>query len=114
MSQQINLFNPIFRKQRKYFSSVTMLQALALIWLALVGLAVESSTRTAALEQQLATTDAQVIAKDKKLAQDRVRFAPRQKNPALPLELAEAQRELTMLTTASGLIERGGFGNTLG
>jgi hypothetical protein len=31
MSQQINLFNPIFLKQKKYFSVVTMLQALALI-----------------------------------------------------------------------------------
>ena len=31
MSQQINLFNPIFLKQRKYFSLLTMLQALGLI-----------------------------------------------------------------------------------
>ena len=31
MSQQINLFNPIFMKQKKYFSVTTMLQALGLI-----------------------------------------------------------------------------------
>lgn len=31
MSQQINLFNPIFLKQKKYFSALTMLQALGLI-----------------------------------------------------------------------------------
>jgi len=31
MSQQINLFNPIFLKQKKYFSVITMLQALGLI-----------------------------------------------------------------------------------
>lgn len=31
MSQQINLFNPIFLKQKKYFSVYTMLQALGLI-----------------------------------------------------------------------------------
>jgi len=31
MSQQINLFNPIFMKQRKYFSLLTMLQALGMI-----------------------------------------------------------------------------------
>ena len=31
MSQQINLYNPIFRKQKKVFSSTTMLQGLALI-----------------------------------------------------------------------------------
>ena len=31
MSQQINLFNPVFLKQKKYFSVITMLQALGLI-----------------------------------------------------------------------------------
>ena len=31
MSQQINLFNPVFMSQRKYFSVVAMLQALVLI-----------------------------------------------------------------------------------
>ena len=31
MSQQINLFNPVFLKQKKYFSVMTMLQALGLI-----------------------------------------------------------------------------------
>jgi len=33
MSQQINLFNPVFLTQKKYFSVVTMLQALGLILL---------------------------------------------------------------------------------
>lgn len=36
MSQQINLFNPLFLKQKKYFSSVTMLQALGLLLLGMV------------------------------------------------------------------------------
>ncbi len=31
MSQQINLFNPVFLTQKKYFSVLTMLQALGLI-----------------------------------------------------------------------------------
>jgi Tfp pilus assembly protein PilN len=31
MSQQINLYNPLFLKQRKYFSATTMFQALGLI-----------------------------------------------------------------------------------
>ena len=31
MTQQINLFNPVFLKQKKYFSLVPMLQALGLI-----------------------------------------------------------------------------------
>ena len=31
MSQQINLFNPVFLKQKKYFSVIAMGQALAMI-----------------------------------------------------------------------------------
>ncbi len=36
MSQQINLFNPLFLKRRKHFSAVTMAQALGVL---IVGLA---------------------------------------------------------------------------
>ncbi|MBC7456167.1 MAG: hypothetical protein H7335_21195 [Massilia sp.] len=114
MSQQINLFNPIFRKQKKYFSSVTMLQALSIIWLACVAFSIESLIRTRTLQAQLAATDAQLAAKQQKLADYRVQFAPRQKSATLPVEIAEAQRELTMLTTAAATIGRGGFGDTNG
>lgn len=114
MSQQINLFNPIFRKQKKYFSSVTMLQALSIIWLACVAFSIESVIRTRSLQAQLTATDAQLAAKQQKLADYRVQFAPRQKSATLPVEIAEAQRELTMLTTAAATIGRGGFGDTSG
>jgi hypothetical protein len=36
MSQQINLFNPLFLKQKKYFSAHTMLQGLGIILVALL------------------------------------------------------------------------------
>ena len=36
MSQQINLFNPLFLKQKKYFSARTMLQGLAIILVVLL------------------------------------------------------------------------------
>jgi len=114
MSQQINLFNPIFRKQKKYFSSVTMLQALAVIALACVVISVESAMRTRALQEQVAAGEAQLTAGQKKLADYRVQFAPRQKSATLPLEIADAQRELTMLTSAAATIGRGGFGDTRG
>ncbi|HET7199199.1 MAG TPA: MSHA biogenesis protein MshI, partial [Burkholderiales bacterium] len=37
MSQQINLFNPQFLERKKYFSAVTMAQALGLLVLGLAG-----------------------------------------------------------------------------
>ena len=36
MSQQINLFNPLFMRKEKYFSARTMLQSLVLIALGMV------------------------------------------------------------------------------
>ena len=44
MSQQINLFNPIFLKQKKTFSAVNMLDALALL---LVGVALTGTGASA-------------------------------------------------------------------
>jgi hypothetical protein len=52
MSQQINLFNPLFLKQKKYFSARTMLQAMGIIAIALLlsyGFLLFQSSR---LEQQ--------------------------------------------------------------
>ena len=114
MSQQLNLFNPIFRKQQKYFSSLTMLQALAVISLACLAISVESAMRTRALQGQVASGEAQLAAGQKKLADYRVQFAPRQKSASLPIEIADAQRELTMLTSAAVTIGRGGFGDSRG
>lgn len=114
MSQQINLFNPIFRKQKKYFSSVTMLQALGVICLACALLAADAARRTQALKAQAAATDATLLARQEKLAAFRVQFAPRQKSPTLAAEISAAQEELAMLTSAAATVARGGFGDTAG
>ena len=114
MSQQINLFNPIFRKQKKYFSSVTMLQALGIICLACALLSVDALRRSRALQTQAAATDALLAARQQKLTEVRTQFAPRQKSPTLAAELKTAQEELAMLANAAATIEHGGFGDTRG
>ena len=114
MSQQINLFNPIFRKQKKYFSSVTMVQALAVIGLACALLTADAARRTRTLRAQAATVDALLVASQARLADFRVRYAPRQKNPTLTAEIAAAQEELAMLANAQATVARGDFGDTRG
>ncbi len=114
MSQQINLFNPIFRKQKKYFSSLTMLQALAIIGFACLLLAGDAARRLRALQEQAAATDALLVARQQKLTEFRVQFAPRQKSAGLAAEIVAAQDELAMLASATATIERGGFGDTHG
>ena len=114
MTQQINLFKPIFRKQKKYFSSVAMLQALAIICLACALLSADALRRARTLQTQAAATDALLAARQQKLTDIRTQFAPRQKSPTLATELKTAQDELAMLTSAAATIARGGFGDTRG
>lgn len=114
MSQQINLFNPIFRKQKKYFSSVTMLQALGLICLACALLAADAAVRERALRAQAGATDARLLQRQQRLAAAKIQFPARQKSPTLASEVAAAQAELAMFADASAMIGRGGFGDVRG
>ncbi|HEY0061662.1 MAG TPA: PilN domain-containing protein [Telluria sp.] len=114
MSQQINLFNPIFRKQKKYFSSATMAQALALICVACALLAWDASNRMRSLKLQAAATDARLATRQQYLNEARVQFAPRAKSTTLPAEIKAAEQELALLANASETIKRGGFGEVRG
>ena len=51
MSQQINLFNPLFLRKEKYFSARTMLQALGLIALGIAALYAYALFQTRGLER---------------------------------------------------------------
>ncbi|SHG98082.1 PilN domain-containing protein [Massilia sp. CF038] len=114
MSQQINLFNPIFRKQKKYFSSVTMLQSLGLICLGCALLAADAAYRMRSLKAQAAATDALLVNKQQRLADAKVQYPPRPKSTTLSAEITTAQNELTMLSEAADTVQRGGFGDTRG
>jgi hypothetical protein len=114
VTQQINLFNPIFRKQKKYFSSTAMVQALAIICVACALLAVDAAFRMQALAKQAAATDALLAARQQRLTEVRVQFAPRKKSPTIAAEIVAAQQELTMLQNATATVQRGGFGDTTG
>ncbi|HEX2649835.1 MAG TPA: MSHA biogenesis protein MshI [Burkholderiales bacterium] len=110
MAQQINLFNPIFLKQKKYFSAVTMLQSLGLVLagvLAFYGYTVYSTqaqSRIAANSaQQLASQSQQVAA-----------LASQGRSRVLQDELAQAQARLRQREETLALLRTGGLGNTAG
>lgn len=60
MSQQINLYSPIFRKQPKVFSALTMLQAFALIVVVVAVFSYAISLQTSVLEIRAAETGRQL------------------------------------------------------
>ena len=114
MSQQINLFNPIFLKQKKVFGAQPMLQALAIIVLGVAAVTSYAAYRVAQLEQQAVRSKETLAMREKRLNSVNVQFAPRQRNAALAIELADAQAELKSLHDVEGVLQGGALGNTSG
>lgn len=114
MSQQINLFNPVFLKQKKYFSVVTMAQALGLIMLgaaAFYGYAV----------YQVEQLSAQTVEMDKRYASEQARlanftreFSPQRSGKMLEDELKQVEAEAAAQESLLGLLKSGAIGNTEG
>jgi hypothetical protein len=114
VSQQINLFNPIFLQQKKIFSARTMAQALGVLVVGLAAIQGYGGMRVDALEREASAGAAQLAAREARLAMVKKEFVPRQKSAAVDAELAEAERQLADLREVSGVLDRGELGNTQG
>lgn len=114
MSQQINLFNPIFLKQKKIFTAVHMAQTLGLVAAGALLLAVYGAVKTSQLEGHVAAAKASLAAAEARLAQVTREFPPRQKSQALEADLVRMQGELKSLHDVQAILERGDIGNTAG
>jgi hypothetical protein len=93
MSQQINLFNPVFLKQKKTFSAVNMLDALALL---LVGVAVfyaYASIETLNLDRQSVETARQYNQAKARLAEASAQYAPKKIDVGLEAEVTNLQAQ---------------------
>lgn len=114
MSQQINLFNPSLEHQNKIFSAVAMMQALLLIALGGVALALFMTYRVAGSERMEEMGRQQVALRETRLAMVARDFAPRQRNVALAQEVADAEAGLRILQDAKQMLLRGNFGSAVG
>jgi cell division protein FtsL len=114
MSQQINLFNPIFMKQRKYFSLLTMLQALGLIIagsLVFYGYAVYQVNQ---LSRQLEENTKRYKAEQARLASYVAEFSPQQANQLLQDELQRLEKQAAEQNEIIETLKSGAVGNTTG
>jgi hypothetical protein len=89
MYQQINLYQPIFRQQRQVFSALTLLQVLALVAVALLGIYGYGRLQVAALE----TDVVQLEGREKALVTQLARIDPAL-NQNRRAEVAEELRRL--------------------
>jgi hypothetical protein len=114
VSQQINLFNPIFLKQKKIFTALPMAEALAVVVAGALLLTWYAGRSVAELEQSAASGKAMLADREKRLVNANTQFAPRQKSPALDVELAQAEVELKALHDVESVLRGGALGNTAG
>lgn len=114
MSQQINLFNPIFLKQKKHFSAVTMVQGLGLILIGSIAVFGYAKLQLVALNNEVQATSGQLVSAQAQLVKVTADFAAREKNKALEEEIRRAEAELNAHRHMLDVVSQGGFGNTRG
>jgi cell division protein FtsL len=114
MSQQINLFNPIFMKQRKYFSLLTMLQALGMIIagsLIFYGYAIYQVDQ---LKQQSEENTRRYNAEQARLAGFVAEFSPQRSTQLLQNEVQGLDKQVAEQNQIIETLKSGAVGNTTG
>lgn len=114
MSQQINLFNPIFLQRKKYFSAVAMLQALGLILLGSALFYGYALYQVRQLSQQSDETAKRYADEQSRLARYAATYSPQQTVRQLEEEVKRAQAQLAVQQEVVETLESGALGNTTG
>lgn len=114
MSQQINLFNPIFLKKKKYFSALTMAQGLGLILLGSIAVVMFAHVQLDTLKSETVSTAHQLKQTKAQLAKVAAEYPPRQKSKELDQEIAQVEAEIKQQKQALDIVLQGGVGNANG
>lgn len=114
MSQQINLFNPVFLKQKKYFSVIAMLQALALIAVGSALFYGYAVYQVQQLARQSEETAKRYMADQARLARYTAEYSPQKSGLLLAEELKQAEAQLAMQQKILHTLKNGVIGNTTG
>jgi len=114
VNQQINLYQPMFRRQEKVFSAVTMAQILVLLILVLAGIYTYSWWGLQPFEQELAKVNVDQRRLQAELDQLESESEPTEKSQLLEDEIQRLERELEQKRRVARVISSGRFGNRKG
>ncbi len=114
MSQQINLFNPIFLTQKKYFSLLTMLQALGLIVLGSAVFYGYARYQVSALTEQADEMTKRYTAEQTRLVKFSNEFSSQRAGQALDEEVKRLEGQAAAQEKMLDLLKSGAIGNTEG
>jgi len=114
VNQNINLYQPIFRRQRKVFSAETMLIMLALLILGLALITVWSQWRYAGMSERVAQLQDQESEALARLASLEETLPARQESPALRRAVEASEAERAVKERALTVLEDGELGQQQG
>jgi hypothetical protein len=114
VSQQVNLYNPVFLKRKKYFSASAMLQALLLIALGSALFYAYAAYQVRLLAKQHEETGKRYTAEQLRLARYTAEFSPQQSGLLLEEELKSAEARAAAQCELIETLKSGATGNTTG
>ena len=114
MSQQINLYSPLFRKQKKVFSALAMLQAMALVIVVVAASYVFISMRTSLLEIQAADSSQRLKSELERLKVYGAGESPAERDKALAARKRSLEAGLAERGRAMQALQEGALGRAQG
>jgi Tfp pilus assembly protein PilN len=114
VSQQINLFNPLFLKQKKIFSATTMAQALGAVLVVCVLASFYVGWQGRIREKQAADSTAQLAKLKTALDNATLHYTPHAADASLDAQIDKAQADVRSLESVQAALNGGGFGDTKG
>lgn len=112
MNQQINLYQPMFRKQKVIFSAITMLQVGLFFLVVFSSLYLYQKTSLNPYEQQLVKIDKELVQLESQLAS--LNSPQKNKSKLLENELAKLTKELEQRERIYNVLSSRTFGNSSG
>jgi hypothetical protein len=114
VSQQINLFNPVFLTQKKYFSVLAMGQALGLIVLGSVLFYGYALYQISQLSRQADEMNKRYVAEQTRLGNFANEFSPQRSSQMLEEELKQLEAQAAAQENLLATLKSGVIGNTEG
>ncbi|WP_420474191.1 PilN domain-containing protein [Noviherbaspirillum sp. ST9] len=114
MSQQINLFSPVFLQKQKYFSSIAIAQATAVLLVAAIGMSAYTEYKLEALVREAKASDDRLARTAVQLKEVTSQATPKEKSKALEEQLKRAELELKAEERVRDFLKTGELGNTHG
>ena len=114
MRQQINLYQPIFRQERKLFSAATVALACAVVLFAHVAIWLFGSYKVNRLDEEVARLRQQATTQEAMLATSAGLQAQRAKPLALEASIAQLTTEVAARSRALDVLRSGSFGEPNG